>query len=133
MAEKFTAEEKAAMRARAREAKDKQDGETAIRDSFAAMSPGDRTLAKQVDKLIRATVPELMPKTWYGMPAYTKEGKVIVYFRNAGKFKERYSMLGFNETANLDDGAMWPVAYALTKLTPADEKKIATLLKKAVR
>src|SRR5262249_8901162 len=109
------------------------DGETAIRESFAAMNPPDRALAKEVDKLIRATVPELMPKSWYGMPAYTKDGKVIVYFRNAGKFKERYSMLGFNETSNLDDGAVWPVGYALPKLTPADEKKIATLLRKAVR
>jgi uncharacterized protein YdhG (YjbR/CyaY superfamily) len=73
-----------------------------------------------------------MPKTWYGMPAYAKDGKVVCYFRDAGKFKERYSMFGFNETAKLDDGAMWPVAYALTKLTPADEKTLAALVKKAV-
>ncbi len=128
----FSAEEKAAMKARARELKDKEDGETAIRESIAAMTPADRALAKDVDKLIRATAPELTPKTWYGMPAYAKDGKVVCYFRNAGKFKERYSQFGFNEPAKLDDGSMWPIAYALTKLTPADEKKLAALVKKAV-
>jgi uncharacterized protein YdhG (YjbR/CyaY superfamily) len=128
----FTAEEKAAMKARARELKEKTDGETAVREAIAKMAPADRALAKDVDKLIRATAPELIPKTWYGMPAYAKDGKVVCYFRDAGKFKERYSMFGFNETAKLDDGAMWPVAYALTKLTPADEKTLAALVKKAV-
>src|SRR5690349_14257146 len=128
----FTAEEKAAMRARARELKEKTDGETAVREAIAKMAPADRALAKEVDKLVTATAPELTPKTWYGMPAYAKDGKVVCYFRDAGKFKERYSMFGFNETAKLDDGSMWPVAYALTKLTPADEKKLAALVKKAL-
>jgi uncharacterized protein YdhG (YjbR/CyaY superfamily) len=128
----FTAEEKAAMKARARELKEKTDGETAVREAIAKMAPADRALAKEVDKLVTATAPELTPKTWYGMPAYAKDGKVVCYFRDAGKFKERYSMFGFNETAKLDDGSMWPVAYALTKLTPADEKKLAALVKKAV-
>jgi uncharacterized protein YdhG (YjbR/CyaY superfamily) len=128
----FSAEEKSAMKARARELKEKTDGEAAVREAIAKMAPADRALAKGVDKLIRATAPELTPKTWYGMPAYAKDGKVVCYFRDAGKFKERYSMFGFNETAKLDDGAMWPVAYALTKLTPADEKKLASLVKQAV-
>jgi uncharacterized protein YdhG (YjbR/CyaY superfamily) len=129
----FTAEEKAAMRARARELKEKTDGETAVRESIAKMAPADRTLAKRVHELIRATAPDLTPKTWYGMPAYAKDGKVVCFFRDAGKFKERYSMLGFNDSAKLDDGSMWPIAYALTKLSAADEKKIASLVKKAVR
>ena len=134
MAEKkgFTAEEKAAMRARARELKDKTDGETAVRDAIKAMSPQDRALAKQVHELITAAAPGLSPKTWYGMPAYAKDGKVVVFFRNAGKFKERYAMLGFNDSAKLDAGSMWPIAFALTKLTAADEKKITALVKKAV-
>jgi uncharacterized protein YdhG (YjbR/CyaY superfamily) len=130
--EGFTAEEKAAMKARARELKEQTDGESAVRDSIAAMSPQDRTLAKQVHELVKAAAPSLTPKTWYGMPAYAKDGKVVCYFRNAGKFKERYSMLGFNDSAKLDDGAMWPVAFALTKLTAADEAKIRKLVKKAV-
>ena len=133
MAEKFTAEERAAMRARARELKDKTDGETAVRASIGAMAPADRAIAKRVDALIRATAPDLVPKTWYGMPAYAKDGKVVCFFRDAGTFKERYAMLGFNDSANLDDGSMWPIAFALTKLTAADEKKIAALVKKAVR
>jgi uncharacterized protein YdhG (YjbR/CyaY superfamily) len=130
--EGFTAEEKAAMKARARELKDKTDGETAVRAAIAAMSPADRALAKRVHELITAAAPELTPKTWYGMPAYAKDGKVVCFFRNAGKFKERYAMFGFNDTAKLDEGSMWPVAFALTKLTAADEKKIRALLKKAV-
>jgi len=129
----FTAEEKAAMRARARELKDKTDGETAVRAAIAAMSPKDRALAKRLHELVKATAPDLSPKTWYGMPAYAKDGKVVCFFRDARKFKERYAMLGFNDSANLDKGAMWPVAYALTELTAADEKKIAALVKKAVR
>jgi uncharacterized protein YdhG (YjbR/CyaY superfamily) len=127
----FTAEEKAAMRARARELKDKTDGETAVRDAIKGMSPPDRALAKRVDELITAAAPGLTPKTWYGMPAYAKDGKVVVFFRNAGKFKERYAMLGFNDSAKLDAGSMWPIAFALTKLTAADEKKITALVKKA--
>jgi uncharacterized protein YdhG (YjbR/CyaY superfamily) len=134
MAEKkgFTAEEKAAMRARARELKDKTDGETAVRNAIKAMSPQDRALATRVHDLITAAAPGLTPKTWYGMPAYAKDGKVVVFFRNAGKFKERYAMLGFNDSAKLDAGSMWPIAFALMKLTAADEKKIAALVKKAV-
>ena len=128
----FTAEEKAAMRARAKELKAKEDGETAVRESIAAMAPADRALAKRVHELVKATAPDLTPKTWYGMPAYAKDGKVVCFFRDAGKFKERYAMLGFNDSANLDDGSMWPVAFALTKLTAADESKIAALVKKAV-
>ena len=131
--EGFTAEEKAAMRARARELKDKTDGETAVRAAIAAMSPKDRALAKRLHELVKATAPELSPKTWYGMPAYAKDGKVVCFFRDAGKFKERYAMFGFNDSANLDQGAMWPVAFALKDLTAADETKIRALVKKAVR
>jgi uncharacterized protein YdhG (YjbR/CyaY superfamily) len=130
--EGFTAEEKAAMRARARELKDKTDGESAVRAAIAAMSPQDRTTAKRLHELIKAAAPELVPKTWYGMPAYAKDGKVVCFFRDAGKFKERYAMLGFNDAAKLDAGSMWPVAFALTKLTAADEAKIRALVKKAV-
>jgi len=130
--EGFTAEEKAAMRARARELKDKTDGESAVRAAIAAMSPKDRALAKRLHELIKATAPDLTPKTWYGMPAYAKDGKVVCFFRNAGKFKERYAMFGFNDSAKLDEGSMWPIAFALTELTAADEKKIAALVKKAV-
>jgi uncharacterized protein YdhG (YjbR/CyaY superfamily) len=128
----FTAEEKAAMKARAKELKAKEDGETAVRNSIAAMSPKDRTLAKRVHELVKAAAPELTPKTWYGMPAYAKDGKVVCFFRDAGKFKERYAMFGFNDTAQLDDGSMWPVAFALTTLSAADEAKIRALVKKAV-
>jgi uncharacterized protein YdhG (YjbR/CyaY superfamily) len=128
----FTAEEKAAMKARARELKDKTDGESAVRASIATMSPPDRAIAKRLHELIKATAPDLMPKTWYGMPAYAKDGKVVCFFRNAGKFKERYAMFGFNDTAKLDEGSMWPVAFALTTLTAADEARIGALVKKAV-
>jgi hypothetical protein len=135
MAEKkgFTAEEKAAMRARAKELKEKEDGDSAVRAAIAAMSPADRALAKRVDELVRAAAPGLTPKTWYGMPAYAKDGKVVVFFKNAGKFKARYSNLGFSDNANLDSGSMWPTEFALTKLSPADEKKITALVKQAVR
>jgi uncharacterized protein YdhG (YjbR/CyaY superfamily) len=128
----FTAEEKAAMRARARELKENADGESAVRTAIAAMSPKDRAIAKRLHDLIKAAAPDLVPKTWYGMPAYAKDGKVVCFFRNAGKFKERYAMFGFNDSASLDDGSMWPVAFALTKLTAADEAKIRALVKKAV-
>jgi uncharacterized protein YdhG (YjbR/CyaY superfamily) len=135
MAEKqgFTAEEKAAMRARARELKAKTDGETAVRAAIAEMAPDDRALAERLHELITAAAPELSPKTWYGMPAYAKDGKVVCFFRDAGKFKERYAIIGFNDSAKLDDGAMWPTAFALTRLTAAEEKKITALVKKAVR
>jgi uncharacterized protein YdhG (YjbR/CyaY superfamily) len=130
--EGFTPEEKAAMKARARELKDNADGERAVRAAIAAMSPQDRALAKRVHELIKAAAPDLSPKTWYGMPAYAKDGKVVCFFRNAGKFKERYAMFGFNDSAKLDEGSMWPVAFALTELTAADEAKIRALVKKAV-
>ena len=130
--EGFTAEEKAAMRARARELKAQADGESAVQEAIAAMSPEDRAIAKRLHELITAAAPNLSPKTWYGMPAYAKEGKVVCFFRDAGKFKERYAMLGFNDSAKLDKGSMWPVAFALTKLTAADEAKIRALVKKAV-
>ena len=128
----FTAEEKAAMRERARELKDKTDGESAVRAAIAKMSPKDRAIAKRLHELIKAAAPGLLPKTWYGMPAYAKDGKVVCFFRNAGKFKERYAMLGFNDSAKLDEGSMWPIAFALTKVTAADEAKIRALVKRAV-
>ena len=128
----FTTEERAAMRARARELKTKEDGESAVRAAIAQMAPQDRALAKQVHELVKAAAPDLAPKTWYGMPAYAKDGKVVCFFRDAGKFKERYAMFGFNDSARLDQGSMWPVAFALTKLTAADEAKIRALVKKAV-
>jgi uncharacterized protein YdhG (YjbR/CyaY superfamily) len=129
----FTAEEKAAMRARAKELKAAAEGGEAVLSALAAMSPDDRALGERIDAIVKETAPDLTPKTWYGMPAYAnKAGKVVLYFRNAEKFKERYAMLGFNDTANLDDGSMWPVAFALTKLTKADEARIAKLVKQAV-
>jgi uncharacterized protein YdhG (YjbR/CyaY superfamily) len=131
--QQFTAEERAAMRARAKELKETEDGETAIRQALAKMSADDRALGERINTLVRETAPDLIPKTWYGMPAYAnKDGKVICYFKNAGKFKARYSELGFNDAAKLDDGAMWPIVYALTKLTKADEARIAKLVKQAV-
>jgi uncharacterized protein YdhG (YjbR/CyaY superfamily) len=131
--ESFSAEEKAAMRARAKELKAAAQGEEAIDAVLAEMTPSDRALGKRIHGIVKETAPGLTPKTWYGMPAYAnKDGKVVVFFRDAGKFKERYAMLGFNDSASLDDGSMWPIAYALTKLTPADEKKIRALVKKAV-
>jgi uncharacterized protein YdhG (YjbR/CyaY superfamily) len=131
--DQFTAEEKAAMRARAKELKAAADGETAVREALAAMTPDDRALGERVHAIVTETAPELVPKTWYGMPAYAnKEGKVVCFFRNAAKFKERYAMLGFNDSANLDDGSMWPIAFALEKLTKADEARIAKLVEQAV-
>ena len=129
----FTKEEKAAMRARAKELKAAEEGEEAIAAALKKMAPADRALGQRVHALVTETAPDLTPKTWYGMPAYAnKDGKVVCFFRDAGKFKERYSQLGFNESANLDDGSMWPIAYALPKLTKADEAKIAKLVKQAV-
>ena len=131
--EGFTTEEKAAMRALARELKAQEDGESAVRTAIAGMSPQDRAIAKRLHELIKATAPGLTPKTWYGMPAYAnKDGKVVCFFRDAGKFKERYAMFGFNDSAKLDEGSMWPVAFALKKLAPADEARIRALVKKAV-
>jgi uncharacterized protein YdhG (YjbR/CyaY superfamily) len=130
--EGFTAEEKAAMKARARELKANKDGESAVRDAIAAMSPQDRAIANRLHELIKATAPDLSPKTWYGMPAYAKDGKVVCFFQSAQKFKTRYATFGFSDTANLDEGAMWPTAFALTELTAADEARIGALVKKAV-
>jgi uncharacterized protein YdhG (YjbR/CyaY superfamily) len=131
--EGFSAEEKAAMRARARELKAAEDGETAVRDALAAMSPDDRATGERIHAIVKETAPDLTPKTWYGMPAYAnKDGKVVCFFRDAGKFKDRYATFGFNDAAKLDDGSMWPTAFALTELTAADEKKIGALVKKAV-
>ena len=130
----FSVEEKAAMRARAKELKAAADGEEAVAAALKKMAPADRAIGKRIHELVKEAAPNLTPKTWYGMPAYANEdGKVVVYFRDAGKFKERYSMLGFNEAANLDNGSMWPVAYALPQLAKADEAKIRTLVKNAVR
>jgi len=129
----FTAEEKAAMRARAKELKAAAEWEETVLSALAAMSPDDRALGERIHAIVKKNAPDLTPKTWYGMPAYAnKDGKVVLFFRNAEKFKERYAMLGFNDTANLDDGSLWPVAFALTKLTKADEARIAKLLKQAV-
>ena len=129
----FTAEEKAAMRARAKEAKAAADGEKAVREALDGMTPDDRAIGERLHAIVKEAAPELSPKTWYGMPAYAnKEGKVVCFFRNATKFKERYAMFGFNDSAKLDDGSMWPVAFALTKLTKADEARIAKLVKQAV-
>jgi uncharacterized protein YdhG (YjbR/CyaY superfamily) len=130
--EGFSAEEKAAMRARAKELKSKADGESAVVAALAKMSPKDRALGKRIHAIVKDSAPDLSPKTWYGMPAYAnRDGKVVCFFRDAGKFKERYAMLGFNDSANLDDGSMWPVAFALKELTAADERKLRALVKRA--
>jgi uncharacterized protein YdhG (YjbR/CyaY superfamily) len=130
----FTKEERAAMKERARELKSAADGESAVRDALAKMTPHDRAIGKRLHALVKDAAPELSPKTWYGMPAYAnKDGKVVCFFRDAGKFKERYAMFGFNDSANLDQGSMWPIAFALTELTEAEERKIASLVKKAVK
>src|SRR5262245_23341858 len=134
----FPADERAAMKARAAElkaeeraSKSRADGERDVRAAIAAMPTKDRAMAKRIHAIVTDAAPGLVPKTWYGMPAYARDGKVVCFFQNAGKFKVRYSTLGFNEAANLDKGAMWPVAYALTGLTDAEEAKIRTLVKKA--
>ena len=130
--EGFTAEEKAAMRARAKELKAAAEGDEAVLAALKEMSRDDRALGERVHALVKKSAPDLTPKTWYGMPAYAnRDGKVVLFFRNAEKFKERYAMLGFNDSANLDDGSMWPVAFALTTLSKADEAKIAKLIKQA--
>jgi uncharacterized protein YdhG (YjbR/CyaY superfamily) len=132
MAKGFTAEEKAAMKERARELKSSND-ESDVLAKIAEMSPADRKMAKRLHALIKATAPDLAPRTWYGMPAYAKDGKVVCFFQNAGKFKARYSTLGFSDNASLDNGDMWPTSFALKQLGEAEEKKIAALVKKAVR
>ena len=132
----FSAEEKAAARERVRELKAeaaKADGESQLLAAIAKMQEPDRAIAKKVHALIKAAAPFLAPKTWYGMPAYTKDGNVICYFQNAGKFKVRYQTLGFSDKAKIDDGAMWPIQYALSELTPTEEARITELVKRAVR
>jgi uncharacterized protein YdhG (YjbR/CyaY superfamily) len=133
--EVFTAEEQAALKETARERKaGKVDGETAVLEKIAEMKGSDREMAKRIHAIVKASGPSLSPKTWYGMPAYAnKDGKVVCFFTSAQKFNSRYATFGFNDDANLDEGNMWPTSFALTKLTAADEKKIAALVKKAVR
>ena len=132
----FTAEERAAMKERAQELKAearKADGESVVLAKIAEMPKPDRALAERLHEIVKASAPALSPKTWYGMPAYAnKDGKVVCYFSPASKFKERYATFGFNATANLDEGAMWPTSFALTKLTATEEAKIRRLVKKAV-
>lgn len=110
----------------------KVDGDAAVREKIASMADPDRKVSERLHAIITANGPELAPRLWYGMPAYSKDDKVICFFRDTQKFKERYMTLGFNQSAQLDDGAMWPIAFALVKLTAADEKRIAALVKKAV-
>jgi uncharacterized protein YdhG (YjbR/CyaY superfamily) len=132
MAEKrFSKEERAAMRERAKELKS-AGGESEVLAKIAEMLEADRAMAERIHAIVKATAPELSPRTWYGMPAYAKDGKVVCFFKSAHKFKSRYATLGFSDKANLDEGAMWPTDFALRKLTPAEEKKIAALVKKAV-
>jgi uncharacterized protein YdhG (YjbR/CyaY superfamily) len=131
----FTAEERAAMKERAQELKAegrRADGERALLAKIAEMPKPDRALAERVHAIVKATAPDLAPKTWYGMPAYAKEGKVVCFFQSADKFKSRYATLGFSDTAKLDQGAMWPTSFALKELTAAEEAKIGALVKKAV-
>ena len=137
----FTDEERGAMKERAKEQKaaarrgpraDKADGESDVLAKIAEMPEADRAMAERLHALIKVTAPVLSPKTWYGMPAYAKDGKVICFFTSADKFKSRYATFGFNEDANLDEGTMWPTSFALKKLTAADEARISALVKKAV-
>ena len=135
----FTDEERAAMKERAKELKaearanqDRAAGESDVLAKIGEMPEPDRAMAKRLHAIIKASAPALSPKTWYGMPAYAKDGKVVCFFQSAHKFKARYATFGFNDTANLDKDAMWPTAFALKELTPAEEAKIAALVKKAV-
>jgi uncharacterized protein YdhG (YjbR/CyaY superfamily) len=130
----FSAEERAAMRERAAELKAearKADGEKTLLAKVKEMPKADREMAERIHEIVKANAPDLEPRTWYGMPAYAKDGKVLCFFQPADKFKARYATFGFNDVANLDDGAMWPTSWALTKLTAADEKRIGELVKKA--
>lgn len=136
----FTAEERAAMKERAKELKaearaqqDKAAGENDLLAKIAEMPEPERAMARRIHEIVKANAPELTPKTWYGMPAYAKDGKIVCFFQSAAKFSARYATFGFNDTANLDDGSLWPVAYALKELTDAVEAEIAALVKKAVR
>jgi uncharacterized protein YdhG (YjbR/CyaY superfamily) len=132
----FTPEERAAMKERAKELKaaaNRAEGEKALLAGIAKMPEPDRAMGKRLHELIKASAPDLAPRTWYGMPAYFKDDKVVCYFQSAEKFKSRYATLGFNDTANLDQGDMWPTSFALKELTSAVEAKIARLVKKAVK
>lgn len=136
--EGFTAGERAAMKERAQElkaearmSKSREEGERAIFAAIAKMKEPDRAMAKRLHAIVSAAAPALMPKTWYGMPAYTKDEKVVCFFKDAGKFGDRYATFGFNDKAALDDGAMWPTSYAMKELTAAGEAKISALVKKA--
>ena len=132
----FTAEERAAMRERAKEAKanaNKAEAEAAVLEKIAEMPASDRAIAERLHAIIKDSAPVLAPKTWYGMPAYAKDDKIVCFFQAADKFKARYATFGFNDPANLDDGAMWPTAFALRELTADVEAKIRALVKKAVR
>src|SRR5215472_9730189 len=135
----FTAAERAAMKARAQElkaearaSKNRADGERDVLAAIAAMKGNDRAMAKRLHAIVKASAPDLWPKTWYGMPAYAKGGKIVCFFKSAAKFNSRYATFGFEEAASLDEGAMWPTSYALKELKSADEKRIAALVKKAV-
>ncbi len=133
--EGFTAEERAAMRERAQELKAearKADGDSDVLAKIAEMPGPDRAMAERLHTLVKASAPDLSPKTWYGMPAYAMDGKVVCFFQSAHKFKSRYATFGFSDTANLDEGTMWPTSFALKELTAADEARIAALVKKAV-
>ena len=132
---KFTAEERAAMKERAQElkaAQNRQEGERALLAKVAEMPGPDRSMAERLHAIISKAAPDLAPRTWYGMPAYAKDDKIVCFFKSADKFKSRYATFGFEEAARIDEGAMWPTSFALTKLTPADEKKISALVRKAV-
>jgi uncharacterized protein YdhG (YjbR/CyaY superfamily) len=136
----FTDDEKAAMKERAQELKAearrgpraKADGESDVLAKIAEMPAPDRAIAKRVHAIVKATAPDLSPRTWYGMPAYAKDGKVVCFFQSAQKFKSRYATFGFSDEANLDEGAMWPTSFALKELTAAEEARIVALVKKAV-
>jgi len=135
----FTDEERGAMKERAKELKaearadkDRAEGERAVLAKIAEMPEPDRVLAERLHAIVKASAPALSPKTWYGMPAYAKDGKIVCFFTSADKFKSRYATFGFNDAANLDDGTMWPTSFALTELTAADEARIGALVKKAV-
>ena len=129
----FTGEERAAMKERARELRGGNgDGESDVLAKIAEMPDADRVLAERIHALVRASAPALSPRTWYGMPAYAKEGKVVCFFQSAAKFKSRYATFGFSDRANLDDGAMWPTSFALKELTPAAEARIAALVTQAM-
>ena len=132
----LTAEEKAAMRETLADEKAKakgKEGESLLLEKIAAMKEPDKSMAKKVHAIVKANAPTLMPTTWYGMPAYTRNGKAVLFFQDAAKFKARYATLGFNDIATLDDGEMWATAFALKKIDPATEAKIVALVKKAVR